>query len=250
MTSQSLPPSILSAIEMLVHEQFQILTFSRLESRRNMVYFVKGLSPHSKTPKQFVAKLFNQPGIAHESYILREIKAHHIPVPAVLGTTAEVMLLEYIDGENLCDLITTNPDPIYARLLAEWFSKYHTAFHREGKLVLVKGDARIRNFICAQSTLFGVDFEESHIGSFTLDLAEACASILDTHPIFTDEKLSFCRHFLETYMNYQKDRDLEDYIQEITVQLIEILHHVLKRRGYPSELKNAIALFKSGKLFF
>jgi tRNA A-37 threonylcarbamoyl transferase component Bud32 len=250
MTSLSLPPSIESAVKMMIHNEFQILAFSQLESRRNLVYLIKGSSPLSKTPQQIVAKLYNQPGIAHESHVLREVKNHQIPVPTVLGTTAEVMLLEYIDGENLCDLITIDPKTVYGDLLAKWFFQYHTAFQREADLVLVKGDARIRNFVCVQSTLFGVDFEESYIGSFTWDLADVCASILDTHPIFTEEKLSLCHHFLSTYMGYQEDRDLDDYMQKITLHTIETLQQVLKRRGYPSELKKAISLFKSGKLSF
>jgi aminoglycoside phosphotransferase (APT) family kinase protein len=169
-------------------------------------------------------------------------------VPRIIGTTAEVVLMEFVPGPNLCDLLTEKPSSRHGRLLGQWFAQFHTAFQRSGEFVLAKGDARIRNFISAGPTLVGVDFEESHIGPYIEDLADACCSILDTDPIFTPAKLRVCRALLSAYVVARPSEPAASLIRRISPHLLNSLRATVQRRGNPQELAEAIARFESGEI--
>jgi tRNA A-37 threonylcarbamoyl transferase component Bud32 len=179
---------------------------------------------------------------------LRDAYERGVPVPRIIGTTAEVVLMEFIPGLNLCDVLTENPTPRHGRLLGQWFAQFHTAFQRNGELVLAKGDARIRNFIFAGPHLVAVDFEESYVGSYVDDLAGACGSILDTDPIFTPAKLKVCKAMLSTYAGTRLADPPASLIRRVTPNMVNNLRTTLQRRGNPPELAKAINRFESGEI--
>jgi aminoglycoside phosphotransferase (APT) family kinase protein len=158
--------------------------------------------------------------------------------------------MQYIQGHNLCDLITEKPAHQYGALLGEWFAKYHQAFQRgeESKRVLLKGDARIRNFIYHDGQIFGVDFEECVTGHYLTDLAVTCASVLDTNPLFTPGKFALCRSLLEEYSGLREIDSSTTLIQAITPHLLRALKATAIRRGNPTELVKCIHQFEAGKL--
>ncbi|MFX1300794.1 MAG: phosphotransferase [Promethearchaeota archaeon] len=248
MPTTTLPWTIISSLKALLGEDYVITAFERLPSRRNEVYKITGSQPSKPTPNILVAKLFHQPGIAHETSVLKTAQEHQIPVPQIIGTTSDVLVLEYISGPNLCDLITENPDPNYGQLLASWLAKYHTAFRRNETQILIKGDARIRNFLYHHDHLVGVDFEESHIGPYFEDLAVACASILDTDPLFTKEKLRLCNGVVETYAPYHKIKDISRLKATVTTFMIKVLWQTAERRGNPPDLIENITLLEKGEI--
>jgi tRNA A-37 threonylcarbamoyl transferase component Bud32 len=250
MISHSLPRLIINSLKVILGEDYTILEFERLPSRRNEVYKILGTLSPQAPPTPLIAKYFKQAGITHETSILHEAHQLNLHVPAIIGTTADVLMLEYIDAPNLCDLITITPDSMLGKMLAFWLARFHTVFSRGHGKVLVKGDARIRNFLVQSDHLIGVDFEESHIGSYHEDLAVACASILDTNPIFTAEKIHLCRILIETYAGIRRIADIPQLKAAVTTNMIMVLWQTAERRGNPPNLAQHISLFEKGAIAF
>lgn len=248
LTTESVPWIVQSALRAVVGNDFVIGSSIRLPSRRNEVFHVTGSLSSEKTKRSLVAKWFRQPGIANEATVLRDAHGRGVPVPRIIGTTAEVVLMEFIRGPNLCDVLTETPRPRYGRLLGQWLAQYHTAFQRSDELVLAKGDARTRNFICANTSLVGVDFEESYVGSYLGDLASACSSILDTDPIFTPAKLKVCKALLSTYAVARLRDTPASLVRRVSPHIVSNLRATLERRRNPPELAKAIAGFESGEI--
>lgn len=246
MAGISLPRMVVKSMEAIVGDSFNITGVQRLPSRRNEVYRIEGVIPPDTRLRRFVAKFFHTPGIAHETSILKQASQHHIAVPRIVGTTTNVLVMDYVDAPNLCDLITIYPAPHYAHLLAMWFAQYHNAFARTTEQVLLKGDARIRNFLIAPDRVVGVDFEDSQTGPYTQDLAVVCGSVLDTTPLFTRPKQALCSDFLKWYSNLRPVTNYKQLTSETTTNLIAILQATASRRGEPSELLRYIALLKRG----
>ena len=246
MVKTSLPGIVVKSLEAILGDSFCITFVQRLPSRRNEVYRIEGVIPPNNQIQRYVVKFFHSPGIAQEASILQQALELNIDVPRIVGTTSTVLIMDYIDAPNLCDLITIYPAPHYAHLLATWFAQYHTAFARSKELVLLKGDARIRNFLIAPDRVVGVDFEESQTGAYTQDLAEVCGSILDTSPFFTPAKQVLCKEFLKWYSRFRPITNLERLTSETTIRLIDVLDATALRRGQPSELLRHIASLKHG----
>lgn len=245
MTPRQLPRMVINSLKAIFSEDYTILSFERLPSRRNEVYKITGsISPES-APSALVVKFYKQPGIAHETSILQEAHQHNLHVPYIIGSTADVLALEYIDAPNLCDLITLNPDIIFGRMLASWLAKFHTTFSREDNQVLVKGDARIRNFLVQQDHLVGVDFEESHANFYHEDLAVTCASILDTTPLFSKEKFKLCKELLDQYGVIQQISNLSQLKSTVHNRMVQVLQATASRRGNPPQLLNHIRRFET-----
>lgn len=126
-----------------------------------------------------------------------------MPYPYEKDTENNVLVLSYIMGENVCDIINdpqTNFEEkqTIAYQLAEWLLKFHCFFKTDNEFRL-RGDASLRNFILSKGHIYGVDFEESRFGKPSEDLATLCASFLSTDPMFTDEKFELCQIFLDAY---------------------------------------------------
>ena len=117
-------------------------------------------------------------------------------------------------------------------------------FSREDNLVLVKGDARIRNFLVQQDHLVGVDFEESHASFYHEDLAVSCASILDTTPLFTTKKMKLCKEILEQYAAIRRITNLDQLKSTIHSRMVTVLLATATRRGNPPQLLRDIRRFE------
>jgi len=248
MSSPRLSRLVVNSLKAILGEDYNILAFERLSSRRNEVYKITGALPSQAKPSPVVAKYYKNAGIANETSILREAHQHKLHVPTIIGTTAEVLVLEYIDAPNLCDLITLKPDILLGKMLASWLAQYHSTFSKEKNQVLLKGDARIRNFLVEQDHLVGVDFEESQYGSYTQDLAVACASILDTAPLFTESKLRLCTVILDHYTKLRQIPNSSQLTLITQAAMIQVLQETASRRGNPAELCSHITRFAKGAL--
>jgi tRNA A-37 threonylcarbamoyl transferase component Bud32 len=244
-SSQQLPRMVVSALKAILSEDFVLSAFERFESRRNEVYKIISSQPSYQI---IVAKFYHQPGIAHETSVLQEAATKEVPVPQLIGTTSNVLLMEYIEGPNLCDLINANPRTKYGRLLANWLINFQNAFQVDQHSVLVKGDARLRNFLLRENQVVGVDFEESYVGSYDDDLIELCASILDTDPLFTKKKFQLCNTIIRSYARQRRIRKLKQFKQSLAPLLIARLWQTSVRRGNPPDLVKYIQCLEAGTL--
>ncbi len=170
----------------------------RFRSKKNRVYLVENSNG------RFLLKLYRPPHhrrSAAEHGVLQEAYRRGAAVPQPLAFSEErALLMEYIAGENLCDLLNRRCRPVYADMLAEWFACFHRCFSRPGGTTLLRGDANLRNFVVSRrGALYGIDFEEAAPGRPEQDLGQICASILDTEPMFTPAKAVLCRRLIVRY---------------------------------------------------
>jgi tRNA A-37 threonylcarbamoyl transferase component Bud32 len=129
------------------------------------------------------------------------------------------LLMSYVKGENVCDLINDLTTPTQEKIhiiqkLARWFSQFHQS-NTEHSNCLIHGDANLRNFLY-DDTIIGLDFEEVFIGNPLQDISNLCASILTTEPEFTSEKKRLLDQFLKSY-------------QDITSQELPMIHQEIKK---------------------
>jgi len=148
----------------------------------------------------------------------------HMPAPLDKDTDNNVLILSYIVGKNLCDVINdpaTNVEDKQHVIeqLAHWIVRFHTHFKTEESF-MIRGDASLRNFILSRGKIWGVDFEESRQGKPVEDVAGICASLLTTDPMFSDEKFRLCTKFLESYRK-ETPWTLENVNSEIAYALLE-----------------------------
>ena len=172
----------------------------RLKSKKNSVTYVT-LEGKPCVLKWFVPGFKKQ--MRTECDIL-EKGASKLYIPSVHEQDVDnnVLIMNYITGENLCDIIndektTTNEKNKLMILLAEWFIDFHNFFKIDNQF-RIRGDSSLRNFIFSDR-IWGVDFEESRYGNPVEDIGDMCASILTTDPMFTTEKFNLCKIFINSY---------------------------------------------------
>lgn len=192
-----------------------------LKSKKNTVAYVT-INNKPRVLKWFVPGLKRQMNV--EYTILKKGSSKlNIPTVFEMDEKNNVLVTNYIIGENLCDVIN-NKDTTQAEkqrlivLLAEWFNDFHNFFKKE-KGFTIRGDASLRNFILTDR-IWGVDFEEARPGRPVEDLAGVCASVLTTNPMFIKEKFNLCKLLLERYNELAPGR-ITNVNNEIAYALLE-----------------------------
>ncbi len=199
----------------------------QFESKRNNVALVE-INGEQKVLKWFKPSNIKQ--METEVSILQSLPSSiHIPTISRIDAENNFFIMEFIPGDNLCDIINNSSISFeekkeYLMLLAKWFS----TFHKETRIDIgfqIKGDAHLRNFILSHNKVWGVDFEESCFGNPSEDIANVCISILTTNPCFTSQKINLSKYFLKTYQNLVP-WSLEHYDQTFT----SIMNNIIQRR--------------------
>jgi tRNA A-37 threonylcarbamoyl transferase component Bud32 len=152
-----------------------------------------------------------------------------INIPNVYSKDDEnhVIIMKYIFGKNLCDVINCKDVSIDNKTkmiidLAKWFFNFHNHFKKNNNFI-IRGDSNLRNFI-VNNQIWGVDFEESRIGNPIEDISSMIASILSTHPEFTNEKFTLSKIFSKTYSEISNFK-LLNLNKEISFELLKIIQY-------------------------
>ena len=194
---------------------------NNFKSKKNTVAYVT-LKEKPRILKWFVPGLKKQMDV--ECSVLKK-GASKLNIPSIYEVDKEnnVIIMSYIIGENLCDLINDKNTSFNEKqrlmiLLAEWFTNFHNHFKTIDEFY-IRGDSTLRNFILTDR-IWGVDFEEFRTGRPVEDIAGMCASILTTDPMFTSEKFKLCKTFLESYVESTPGR-ITNANDEIAYALLE-----------------------------
>ncbi|MFX1387406.1 MAG: hypothetical protein ACFE9M_09340 [Promethearchaeota archaeon] len=245
----------------------QILEFNQnnfqmteLPSKKNSVLNIEFAKKPTKLPKEVIIKIFRTKNIANEINILNRLKNQKFHVPSILFFRKPYLILEKVEGTNLCDFINENLkgkqkldelDPeiknqiiLSIEKLAEYLAQMHVKnfvrkrYKAKKKYVLCKGDTRLRDFIFddINNILYAVDFEDSYEGNHMDDLAWICTSLLDTDPgIFEmdepNHKTDLINIFLRKY--YQTNPNFPFNFNYLAEKIIEKLNIVIERRNLP-----------------
>jgi len=167
----------------------------------------------------------------------------NIPYVYDIDKKNNVLILNYINGENLCDIINDKNISFSEKkqlifLLSEWFFEFHN-FFKKGDEFIIRGDPNLRNFLFTDR-IWGVDFEESRVGRPVEDIAGMCSSILTTDPMFTDEKRKLCKIFIESYVNKAPGR-ITNINKDISYAILE---RIQWRPEKEEELRKISSLIK------
>jgi len=168
-------------------------------SKRNQVFLQDG----------FVYKQAKDPGAAAlEAFILRELRERGAAVPEVVSYGEDMLILEYLPGEPLPDVIERGgyDAQAIAMALCDWF----VAFYAAAAPGECRGDVNGRNFLidgCASrfdgAKVYSVDFEERCYGPFAGDAGRLAAFIetYETRERARQAALSraFMKHFSERF---------------------------------------------------
>lgn len=172
----------------------------RFQSKKNTVCYV--LLNNKPCVVKWYAPGFKK-NMQTESKILK--KGHNqLCIPTLIENDEKhnVLILGYIPGDNLCDVLHDQSTLLDEKkrllaLVAQWYAAFHKLFKTDTSYY-IHGDSILRNFVYGDR-LYGVDFEESRIGERQEDIAGIATSLLTTHPMFTKEKFLLCRHFISQY---------------------------------------------------
>jgi len=217
---KTLHPDRISTLQKILTEEFgesvSIEFVERLRSKKNIVIHLKIQAEKSI---DVVAKLFVVDKFEIELRILQSSWEKSLAVPEVFRAEKGVILMDFISGNLLVDILNQSFNPDFVDMLAEWYYNYHSA------LKIIKGDPRLRNFIHHNGQIYGVDFEESRSDDWMLDIGGTAASLLDTNPIFDIRKRRLCWRFLERYLALTGQKRNE----EIDLNFIETVANILKQ---------------------
>ena len=238
-------------------DKFNHFILTQFQSKKNKVVHLTFNRKTESLPKEVVIKIFTNDNADTEYDTLKQLYEQEILVPKIIFYKKPFLILEKIEGINLCDFIndkllevadldsldsiTKQELLMCIEKLANWVSKLHTnnivedEEHSHVK-VLNKGDTRLRDFIYNPSNnkMFGLDFEDSYEGHHIDDIAWICCSLLDTNPGIFEQtvplvKIELINLFLKSYYRINPETHFD--FKYFTEKLIENLNTVMNRRG-------------------
>lgn len=218
----TLNPERINTLEEILVENYghkvSILSLELLKSRKNIVVHLEIVNEEQAAPIGVVAKMFVADKFDIESRILKSSWEKSLAVPEVIEARDGVILMNYISGEPLVDVLNRTFEQSLIDILAEWYYNYHNAHD------MIKGDPRLRNFIYDNGRIYGVDYEETRPGPWVLDIGGTAASMLDTNPIFDIRKQKLCWALLGTYLDLigeEKNSEIENEFNETVADILE-----------------------------
>jgi hypothetical protein len=238
-------------------DRFNHFILSQFQSKKNIVVHLTFNKKTESLPKELIIKIFRNDNADIEYDTLKQLYEQEILVPKILFYKKPYLILEKIDGINLCDFINdrlmkvadldsldTNTKKELLECiekLANWLSILHINNIIEDKehahtRVLNKGDTRLNDFIYnpLSHEIYGLDFEDSYEGNHIDDVAWICCSLLDTNPGIFEQavpkaKIELINPFLKSYYRINPATHFD--FNYFTEKLIENLNTVMRRRG-------------------
>jgi tRNA A-37 threonylcarbamoyl transferase component Bud32 len=215
-------------------------SYRQLKSKKNTVAYVF-LGDKPCILKWYPPGFVNKMEIEYK-FMMKGSSGTNIPTIYEKDMDNNILVISYINGENLCDVINNNNTILIEKkrliyYLAEWFKNFHNYF-KKLDYFYIRGDSTLRNFLLTDR-IWGVDFEESRKGKPVEDIAGMCSSILTTDPIFTKEKFQLCEIFIKSYLKLVKWNILEIW-DEISYDLLKKIQWRPKDEKILREYSNKI----------
>ncbi len=222
---------------------------TEFESRKNRVFRA------ADEGRTVVVKEFSDSETASKEFsILTRCSAGSLPVPRPMSAHACAIIMECLPGVTVAetlDSVWLDEGPISADEeaelrdiadgLGEWLARYHALF----EFGLTRGDAIMKNFLVSGGRIVGLDFEEASEEDVIRDLGEMCSSVLSMHPMFTADKLAFCRRLTERYFALTGTERYAD----LSVATASALRHYASFRTDGGEMVARAAVIESAGLF-
>lgn len=196
----------------------------KFKSRKNKVFMVEYQG------KERVVKEYREG--SHEKLLVERnllvgCEKRGIPVPKVMGSTGDTLVLEYIPGPD-CKILFEQGHVHILPLMARWLADFHEAFAHGYR----KGDCILGNFLYHDKVIYGIDFEESSQGDPLRDLGDMCVSILRMGPSFTPERFLQVNSFIGAYFECFSQQPVD-----LTDPVVEAMDHYSKFGSDGEELR-------------
>lgn len=169
-------------------------------SRRNNVFFVEAVSEKNITQRYIIKEHLNS-STGNEVFILDALHKQGIHVPAVLWHDNDMLVMPYIHGVLLADLLINIEieEELWIGELAKLLRQLHGFMNISKEVCLCMSDLNLRNFIFDGQKMFGLDFESVCFYPPERDLGGICAFILNNHPMFEHWKYRICNSLIRAY---------------------------------------------------
>ncbi|SKC49332.1 BUD32 family EKC/KEOPS complex subunit [Maledivibacter halophilus] len=211
----------------------------KFKSRKNEVYYISIKNKYDRIMpcvlKRYIASKDNK---SKETFLLKILRENGLNVPRIYFEGIDYILLEYISGKTLLEVITNlenkqgeNIDfkknyEIICKLLNWLENLYYISKKALGKAYVFE-DVNFRNFIIKGDKIYGVDFEDCHCkGHKERDGGRICAFLLTYNPAFTKWKMEVTKLVIEIMtkeFNYDRNLLREEVTREFSA--------IEKRRG-------------------
>ena len=177
-------------------KDYQVI--KKFKSKKNSVFLLELDSDLWENKKVVVKKYSSsEQNRKQEISVLKKLYKHQLNVPQLYYQGKNIIVLEYIKGELLIELLFSKEYKangisgeinLVLNKLADWFFNYYRIMNSNNRLTTILGDVNLRNFIFSQQEIYGFDFESCQKGIFEQDIGRLCAFILTYDPMFTDWK--------------------------------------------------------------
>jgi tRNA A-37 threonylcarbamoyl transferase component Bud32 len=202
----------------------KIEVLERLESKRNQVYKVRlneGLNKRLGILKKYRSD--NRKLLNSEYQNIKRLSELGILVPKVIYKGSDYLVMEYIQGELVADMVEKLDTGGWIEEFSRWMAKLHSFSKYNGRFL--KMDVNLRNFIYSKGKIYGIDFEQMGYGDIRIDLGNICFFILTNEPPFEKEKHIITRRFLKGYEYFSKIK-----LKEMGKFLLQARAEAKKRR--------------------
>lgn len=175
----------------------------KFSSRQHAVYLIR-LPPGDPRGERAVCKRYDGDGAGceKEAKWLTGLAVQGVAVPRLLEAGEEHLLMEYLTGPTLLDILLA-PESAGAMgvgratasviaSLGDWFDAFYPAAVALTGERVVYGDVNFRNFI-VRDRIFGIDPEDCRPGRPEEDVGKMAAFALTYTPAFTAWKRSLAR---------------------------------------------------------
>lgn len=225
--------------------EVKIISMEKKYSKRNNVYLAEVYNSINIGKKLIVKEYKGQSG--NEVFSLYMLKRHGLRVPQIIWYDEQVLVMEYIQGILLAELLADQVSDwkLWVNALAGWLHELHGCMNINNKDIskqacLSKADLNLRNFIFDGRVFYGIDFEDICFYPPERDLGVLCAFILNNDPMFADWKYAICSLLISCYDKMQENECLSRLNPGlIWYYLIEELKAAVERRKPQRELLNA-----------
>lgn len=185
-----------------------ITRLDKMFSRRNNVYRVRTIGFGDQVTWHYAVKVCTRHSAVEEAYLLTFLRAGGVNVPRVIWNDCRMIVLEYINGVLLADLLEQEQEGphTWVEALAAWFRSLHSLIRMENGFCLCAPDLNLRNFIYKNGRFYGYDFEEVVFDRPERDLGGLCAFIVNNDPMFADYKYDIAKRLISSYTSLQDSR--------------------------------------------
>ncbi len=211
-------------------DEFEITKIvKKFQSKRNLVFLIE-IKDKKGEVKEYVLKDYKTCVVNKntETYALKKLRENYLAVPKIYYEAEDFIIIEYIKGNTLLDIIEINEkkqgegfdteynvDILYK--VIKWMNDFYGISKEIFNENIILGDINFRNFIITDK-VYGIDFENCKRGYAEVDGGRFCAYLITYNPAFSEWKMKLCKLVIEIMkndFNYNKDLVIKNFQQEL-----------------------------------